>query len=59
MSDWLLYHVWRIRGYKVTHCQRIESERVIVTITATRQHLPPDILPELHIGSHSWASLRF
>ena len=24
----------------------------------TRQHLPSDVLPELHVGSHSWASLR-
>jgi len=39
MSDWMLYHVWRIRGYKVAHCERVESERIVVTITATRQAL--------------------
>lgn len=39
MSDWMLYHVWRIRGYKVRHCERVESERVIVTITPQPQSL--------------------
>lgn len=34
MSDWMLYHVWRIRGYEVKHCERVEPERLVVTITA-------------------------
>jgi transposase len=34
MSDWMLYHVWRIRGYEVQHCERVEPERLVVTITA-------------------------
>ena len=34
MSDWMLYHVWRIRGYEVQHCERRERDRLVVTITA-------------------------
>ena len=39
MSDWMLYHVWRIRCYKAHHCERVEPHSVIVTITPTRQTL--------------------
>jgi transposase len=39
MSDWMLYHVFRIRGYKVAQCERVERDRVLVTITATPQAL--------------------
>ena len=34
MSDWMLYHVWRIRGYEIKHCERVEPERLVVTIIA-------------------------
>ena len=34
MSDWMLYHVWRIRGYEVKHCERVEPDCLVVTITA-------------------------
>jgi len=39
MSDWLLYHVWGIRGYKVARCEMVDRERVLVTIEATPQVL--------------------
>jgi transposase len=39
MSDWMLYHVFRIRGYTVDHCERVAPERIVVTITATPQAL--------------------
>ena len=35
MSDWLLYHVWGIRGYKVARCEMVEPRQVLVTIEAT------------------------
>lgn len=35
MSDWMLYHVWGIRGYKVAKCEMVLPERVLVTIEAT------------------------
>jgi transposase len=34
MSEWMLYHVWGIRGYKVVRCEMVDSERVLVTIRA-------------------------
>lgn len=39
MSDWMLYHVWGIRGYKVARCEMVDRERVLVTIEATTQVL--------------------
>jgi transposase len=39
MSDWLLYHVWGIRGYKVARCEMVDSERALVKIEATPQVL--------------------
>ena len=39
MSDWMLYHVWRIRGYEVKHCERVEPECLVVTITAKPKSL--------------------
>ena len=35
MSDWLLYHVWGIRGYKVARCEMVDRERVLVMLEAT------------------------
>lgn len=35
MSDWLLYHVWGIRGYQVARCEMVEPKQVLVTIEAT------------------------
>lgn len=39
MSDWMLYHVWGIRGYRVTRCERVDPERVLVTIEPKSQGL--------------------
>jgi transposase len=39
MSDWMLYHVWGIRGYKVAECEMADRARVLVTIEPTPQVL--------------------
>jgi transposase len=39
MSDWMLYHVWGIRGYKVSKCEKVDRERVLVMMEATSQVL--------------------
>jgi transposase len=39
MSDWMLYHVWGIRGYRVTRLEKVDRERVLVNIEATSQVL--------------------
>ena len=39
MSDWMLYHVWGIRGYKVAQCQMVDRAQVLVTIEPTPQVL--------------------
>lgn len=37
MSDWMLYHVWGIRGYKVVSCEMVDPERVVISIEPTEQ----------------------
>src|SRR6185369_17404855 len=32
MSDWLLYHVWSIRGYRVVGQEKFDRETVLLTI---------------------------
>ena len=32
MSDWLLYHVWGIRGYRVTGQEKVNGETAVLTI---------------------------
>ena len=39
MSDWMLSHVWGIRGYQVSRCEMVDRERVLVTMEATPQVL--------------------
>ena len=34
-ADGMLYHMWRIRGYKVTRCETVDRGPVLVTIEAT------------------------
>jgi len=32
MSDWMLYHVWGIRGYRPTHWEKMWQQAVVVTL---------------------------
>jgi transposase len=32
MSDWMLYHVWGIRGYRPTNCDKTWPQAVVVTL---------------------------
>ena len=32
MSDWMLYHVWGIRGYRTTHCDKFGEQAAVVTL---------------------------
>lgn len=35
MSEWMLYHVWGIRGYEVVRCQKLDPEFLAVSIRGT------------------------
>lgn len=39
MSNWMLYHVWGIRGYQVVRTERIDRQSVLVSLRATEQVL--------------------
>jgi hypothetical protein len=30
MSDWMLYHVWGIRGYQVAGSEKVEGNSILV-----------------------------
>lgn len=32
MSDWMLYHVWGIRGYRTVSCEKLAGETVLVAL---------------------------
>jgi transposase len=35
MSDWMLYHVWGIRGYQVAGSEKVEGNSILVSIQPT------------------------
>lgn len=37
MSEWMLSHVWGIRGYEVVRCQKSDPEFLAVTIRGRRR----------------------
>lgn len=39
MSEWMLYHVWGIRGYSVAGCQKVDRDCILVNIDAKVQVL--------------------
>src|SRR5947207_15869041 len=46
MSDWMLYHVWGIRGYRVASCEKVVVDAVWVTIEPL-----PSVVRCPHCGS--------
>ena len=37
MSDWMLYHVWGIRGYQVAGSEKVEGNSILVSLQPTPQ----------------------